>query len=289
MAIKLGGGGGSASQINEIVTLTNSTDTVTLDDERVYLKGGVFETTVSNYPDATTSPQLAGVSFSVGSQMTTNYGVAWDGTYFHVLDGYNHRLYKYSSSGNYQGSYLTVNQFPSTSGVVWDANPTVWEFKIVASGNRIVRYAPSGTYNGNFFINGQTSSAKDITTDDTNFYVLDSSRNVFKYNASFVYQSTVATGVGHPDFAVKSLTFDGTFFYIMSTAQHVYKYNSSWVLQGSFNVTGDTTPEDIMSKRGGDTSLFVCGRAATTIKEYKPAVGVISDPTLGGQNYVRVK
>lgn len=287
MAIKLGGGGGSASQINEIVTLTNSTDTVTLSDERVYLKGGVFETTASNYPDASTSFQLAGLSFSVGSQFNTSYAVAWDSTFFWVLDGFNNRLYKYNSSGVYQNVFINVNQFTGTAGVVWDANAS--EFKVVADLNRILRYSNTGTYNGNFFINGQTSAARDITTDGTDFWVLDGNRNVFKYNASFVYQSTVATGVGHPNYAVKALTFDGTFFYIMSSAQQVYKYNSSWVFQGSFNVTGDSTPEDIMSKRGGDTSLFVCGRASTTIKEYKPAVGITSVPTLGGQNYVRVK
>ena len=44
MAIKLGGGGGSASFINEIVTMNKSDSVVTLGDGRVYLKGGVFET-----------------------------------------------------------------------------------------------------------------------------------------------------------------------------------------------------------------------------------------------------
>ena len=286
MAIKLGGGG-SASQINEIISLNDSANTVTLSDGRVYLKGGVYETTLSTYPDAVTNPQPSGLAFSVGSQLNTNYGVAWDGTFFWVLDGYNNRLYKYNSSGVYQSSYITVNQFSGTTGVVWDANAS--EFKITANNNRIVRYSNTGTYLGNFYINGQTSNVKDITTDGTDFWVLDGSRNVFKYNASFVYQSTVATGVGHPDFAIKALTFDGTFFYILSTAQHVYKYNSSWVFQNSFNVTADATPEDIMSKRGGDTSLFVCGRGSTSIKEYKPAVGVASNTSLGGQNYVRVK
>ena len=51
MAIKLGGG--STSQINEVVSLSNTADTVTLADGRVYLKGGgVLETDPSVYPSA---------------------------------------------------------------------------------------------------------------------------------------------------------------------------------------------------------------------------------------------
>ena len=50
MAIKLGGS--STSQINEVVSLSNTADTVTLADGRVYLKGGLLETNLSTYPNA---------------------------------------------------------------------------------------------------------------------------------------------------------------------------------------------------------------------------------------------
>ena len=49
MAITLGGGGGSASQIDEVVTLSSTADTVTLADGRVYLKGGTYETTLPTH------------------------------------------------------------------------------------------------------------------------------------------------------------------------------------------------------------------------------------------------
>ena len=59
MPITLGGGGGSASQINEVVTLNNSADTVTLAMGECTLKGGVVETTLSTYPLASSFNNLS--------------------------------------------------------------------------------------------------------------------------------------------------------------------------------------------------------------------------------------
>ena len=70
MAIKLGGGGGSASQINEVVTLNNTADTVTLSDDRVYLKGGVFQTDLTVYPNAYSDFKAVGSEVYVGGQGT---------------------------------------------------------------------------------------------------------------------------------------------------------------------------------------------------------------------------
>ena len=94
MAISLGGGG-SASQVNEIITLNNTASTVTLADGRVYLKGGVVETNVSAYPLAPSSVQAAGLSFSVAAQATTPSGITWDGTYFWVAGSGTGYINKY--------------------------------------------------------------------------------------------------------------------------------------------------------------------------------------------------
>ena len=107
MAIKLGGGG-SASQINEIVTLNNTADTVTLSDGRVYLKGGVYETNPSTYPLATTGYQYTGFNFSVGTQATTPTGVTWDGTYYWVVGDDTNTAYKYTAAGVYQSVQVLV-------------------------------------------------------------------------------------------------------------------------------------------------------------------------------------
>ena len=72
MAIKLGGG--STSQINEVVSLSNTADTVTLADGRVYLRGGVLETDPSVYPSAATITGYTGTSFSTLSQ---DAGAIW--------------------------------------------------------------------------------------------------------------------------------------------------------------------------------------------------------------------
>lgn len=283
MAIKLGGGGGSASQVNEIVSLNASADTITLDDGRVYLKGGVYETNTSNYPDASAAYQASGIDTSVlANSIISPEAVAWDGTLFWVLNPGNNTINSYNASGVYQSGQIGCH-LSGTLGVLFHNN----EF-IQIAGNQIVRMNSSGGHVANVSISSQTSSARDITTDGTNFYVLDSGRNVFKYNSSFVYQSTVATGVGHPNYAVKALTFDGTYFWVMSTSNPVRKYNSSWVLQGGgFNMSN--AGKDIMSKRDGTGSLFVADSGAHRLKEYKQIIGVAGNTTLGGQNYVRIK
>jgi hypothetical protein len=122
MAIKLGGGGGgSASQINEVVLLNDTADLVTLSDGRKYLKGGVFETTLSTYPDASISFQYLGTSFSVGSQDTAPQGITWDGTHFWVIGYGTDAVYKYTSAGVYTGtSFSVASQETFPSGITWD-------------------------------------------------------------------------------------------------------------------------------------------------------------------------
>jgi len=285
MAIKLGGGGGSSSQVNEIVYLNDSANTITLDDERVYLKGGVYETNISNYPDATAGYQANGVNFSVlGQSIIGPEAVAWDGTLFWVLNPGNNAIYSYTASGNYDGGVIGCH-LSNTLGLLFHAN----EF-VMIRGNQVVKMNAGGGHIANISISSQTSTAVDITTDGTNYYVLDSGRNVFKYNSSFAYQSTVATGVGDANFAVKALTFDGTYFWVMSTSNPVVKYNSSWVLQsGGFNM--QNIGKDIMSKRDGTSALFVADYAGHRIKEYQQIIGVASAGSGGGAglNYVRIK
>ena len=289
MAITLGGGGGSASQINEVVSLNNTADTVTLSDDRVYLKGGVYETTLSTYPNAYSKKAPFGISFSTVSQGASPNGIAWDGNFFWVLfrqSGGN--LFKYNSSGVYQGTSIGMSNWGTdVKGVVWDGTNFTY-----IGGTYMSKYGPTGTYTGLYSnIASQTSTARGMAWDGTYYYVVENggSRNVYKYNSSMVYQS-VAFSVNSETTDPRAITWDGTYFWVTSSTSNnkAFKYNSSGVYQNESFSLSDTYPEGIVSKGGGDSSLFVSGQTLDTVVEYLPAVGVASVSNLGGQNYVRV-
>ena len=287
MAISLGGGG-SASQINEVVTLNNGASTVTLADGRVYLKGGVFETNTSTYPLANSSYQAAGINFSVAAQETNPSGIAWDGNYFWVLGRSGQDLNKYSASGVYQSvSFSVANGGADVKDVVWDGT----QFKVLGAA-LILRYSSSGSYSGFYNLTAQTSTGQGIAWDGTYYYVVENtgSYNVYKYSSSGVYQS-VAFSVVSQTTNPSSITWDGTSFWVLSDyADEVFQYNSSGVYQNvSFSVSAqDTSPMGIVSKGGSDTSLFMAGQQNDKVWEYKPANGVSSVLNLGAQNYVRI-
>jgi hypothetical protein len=282
MAIKLGGGGGSASQINEIVTLSNTADTVTLSDERVYLRGGLVAAS-STYPLAATSLRYLGTNFSVGSQMTTPQGLAWDGTHFWVIGDATDAVYKYTAAGVYTGTSFSVYaQERLPQGIVFDGT----SFWVIGNyTNRAHKYNASGVYqNVDFSVASQDNAPRDITWDGTHFWVLgDQYNKVYKYNASGVYQN-VSFNVGAYDFGI---TWDGTDFWVANdTTNALDKYNASGVYQSSISIQSEEIYVTGVLAKGGN--LYAVGTANDTVFEYAPAVGISAVSNLGGQNYVRV-
>lgn len=286
MAIKLGGGG-SASQINEIITLNDVADTVTLADGRVYLKGGVYESTLSTYPDASTTYKQLGISLNLLASppgSTAGIGTAWDGSYFWAFTP--DLLYKYNTSGVYQNATIDPPGSGAYHGFVWDGS----NFRGVRS-SQVMKFNTSGSTVATYDISSQTSAAIDITTNGTEFFVLDTNRNVYRYNSSMGYLSTVATSVGDSALTVRAIEYDGTDFWIgHSNGGPVYRYNSSWVLQSNNDIdVGSHGLTGILSKRDGTKDLFLFTRYSYRSWQYQKLIGVSSNTSLGGRNYVRVK
>ena len=109
MAISLGGGG-SASVINETIDINSAENLITLEDGRVYLKGGVTTTDTTTYPDANLTLGYKGTSFYVGTENAQPRSLTWDGTYFWVLGGggVTSTVYKYNASGVSQNVSFAV-------------------------------------------------------------------------------------------------------------------------------------------------------------------------------------
>ena len=89
-------GGGGGSNVNDIKFTNNTDSLITTESDEVWLKGGVTETDVATYPDATSNFAYSGVYIVVGAQGTLPYGATWDGTYFWILN--NQTVYKYSAA-----------------------------------------------------------------------------------------------------------------------------------------------------------------------------------------------
>ena len=222
MAITLGGGGGSASQINEVVSLQDTADIVTLADGRVYLKGGIYETDLTVYPNADSTFYYASESFSVSSQDTAPYDITWDGTYFWVLGGTNKTVYKYNASGTYQNvSFSVASQDASPQGITWDGSH-LW----VTGDNSdtVYKYNTSGTYQ-NVSFSSQSNYAQGIVWNGSHFWTVDRiSDAAFKYTAAGVYTGT-SFALNGQEVNSMGITWDGSHLWVVGyTADTVFKY-----------------------------------------------------------------
>ena len=277
------GGGGSASQINEVVTLNNTADTVTLSDDRVYLKGGVFQTTLSTYPNAASSIVDLGVTFNVTSEDTSPTGIAWDGTYFWVVGDTNNRVYKYNSAGVYQNySFYTGSQTGSPVGITWDGT-YFW----LIGGINIYKYNSSGTYQNVSFSTNQFM--QDITWDGTHLWLVSYNGDaVYKYTTSGTYTG-VSFSVAGQETEPLGLEWDGTHFWVGGNiTDRVYKYNASGVYQNQSFAQPAGVNRGIV---WDGSSLRIMHVTSDTVYKFGLAIGVPSvnsTYSLGGQNYVRV-
>ena len=295
MAIKLGGGGGSASQVNETIDINSAENLITLEDGRVYLKGGVSETDLTTYPDATTSFAYTGTSFSVANQDSNPSGIAWDGTHFWVV-GASNLVHKYNASGVYQNvNFSVASQGTSPMDIVWDG-AYFWVINNATSPyKRVSKYSAAGVYQNVFWeYNAVTTmDGEGLAWDGTYFWVVGNSTDTIrKFNAAGVDQGvsySVAAQATNP----KGITFDGTYLWVVGTASgKAHKYNTSGVYQNeSFAVNSqDTSAQGIVSI---GTALWTIGKTTDSAYKYQNQIGVNSVSSgyglLGQQNYVRIK
>ena len=295
MAISLGGGG-SASVINETIDINSTENLITLEDGRVYLKGGVASTDLTTYPDATAELAYSGTSFSVASQAITPTGIAWDGSHFWVVDGYQNRVYKYNSAGVYQSfSFAVGPQGTNPTDIVWDG-AYFWVMNNQTSpGKKVSKYSAAGVYqNVSWEYNAVTNmDGEGLAWDGTYFWVVGNvTDTIRKFNAAGVDQGvsySVAAQATNP----KGITFDGTYLWVVGTASgKAHKYNTSGVYQNeSFAVNSQDTGTQGIVSIGDD--FWTVGITNDAAYKYQKQIGVNSvssgSAAAGQQNYVRIK
>ena len=292
MAIKLGGGGGSASQINEVVNLGTNADTVTLADGRVYLKGGLLETNLSTYPNAFSAWKPLSSGWSVGDSAPQT--LDFFDNHFWICGNTGNSVVKYTSSGSYVSSFpVNVASENAPAGITNDGTD-LWVYG--AYNSRVYRYTTAGAYQNSFLVTTQIPSqaGKGIVYDGTSFWIINTSTAVVhKYNSSFVYQN-VSFSVGTQTAYPKDITWDGTYFWVAAGigaaygGMKVYKYNSSGVYQNEFFDTPSVNNGALAGVVWDGTDFYIMGNQQRRVAQYSQAVGVPSVTTSGGQNYVRV-
>ena len=166
-------GGGSASQINEVVYINNVKETVTLDDGRVYLSGGVIETDLTTYPLATKAPKLSAVEFVPAAYkhgICVDSNFATNGYYYVIGGSYSSTvLEKYNSAGTLLNSYSISAQHSGGSiGNLCFADG----FIHIAGSNKVTKWSTAGVYQSQF----SASSAQGVAYDGTDLYVSTSSQ-----------------------------------------------------------------------------------------------------------------
>jgi len=286
----IGGGGGSASQINEVVTLNNSADTVTLSDGRVYLKGGVFETNPSTYPLASTSLSgtvYSGTNFSVAAQDTSPLGIAWDGTNFWVAGNTSKKIIKYTASGVFVSSFSVSAQVSTVHGVINDGT-YIWVLD--SSTSRVHKYSQSGVYQNVYWTTSEGVEGKGLTFDGTHVWVVDSSTgyaNHDQYTLAGVYTGVTWSSVAQFLYP-RGLAWTGTHYWIVDANGYIAQYDSSFVYTGVSMYIAGTTSSNLSAITYKDGSLFIISAVSLKVWQYSPTVGVLSVSNLGGQNYVRV-
>ena len=287
MAITLGGGG-SASQVNETIYINSAENLITLDDGRVYLKGGVNEADLTTYPDATEKLAYSGTSFSTATQDNYPVGVTGDGTYLWVMGGQNRNVYKYNAAGVYQN--VSWSAFAQTGGnvddVMWDGS----HFWVVSNTNNAVyKYNASGVYqNVSFSVGSQMDVPRGIAWDGTYFYVVDQDNDrAYKYNASGTYQN-VSFVIADSS---QGIAYDGSHLWVISaTTQKLHQYTTAGVATGlEISTAGlGSNPSGV----GNDgTTLYTTDRVADSVFKFQNQIGIGSQggTEYGNQNYVRIK
>ena len=300
MAISLGGGG-SASVINEVVYLNSTENLITLADGRVYLKGGVASTALATYPDATAAITYTGDSWSANhGSGSTPVGIAFDGTYYYVVDQSYAYVKKYSVNSSGNGVYtniqwLTYNQMATPSSIVWDGT----HLCILDSNNArngVYKYTTTGTFVSSFLANANNTSNyathNGITFDGTDYWIAsDGFNRVYKYNQAGVYQN-FSFDISGQEATVTGITWDGSYLYVIGQSNNSFmKYDRDGTFLGHLT---SVYPQDsaITDICHDGTQFLMVGSTNKTVYRYDNSIGIGSNITSVagvGQNYTRIK
>jgi hypothetical protein len=279
-------GGGGGSNVNDVKYTHSAANLITTESGEVWLKGGVSETDLTTYPDATTSITYsnAPINFAPSTGWAVSKSITWDGTYFWVAATDNY-VYKFNASGVFQSNFSVSSQTSNPQGIVWDGSH-LWV--VGYSQQALFKYNTSGVYQNVSISISQNTGPRDVAWDGTHFYVLNNSTaRVYKYSAAGSYIGNFL--VSSQDSSPFGITWDGTYFWVIgATTVNAYAYNSSFVYQNKsfYFATQETIPYGAGAQ---GSSVWVVGNNKTAYK-YAAQIGCGARTEGTGNNlYTRIK
>jgi sugar lactone lactonase YvrE len=256
------------------------------------------------------------VSFSVNSQTTSPYGLAFssDGTKMYMLSGGLGTVFQYSLSTAFDlstSSYDSVSldassQDSAMAGVAFNTDGTKM-YLVGYNGDAVYQYSLStgfdlstASYDSvSFSVSSQLSIPFSVTfnTDGTKMYVSGfSTDTVFQYslstgfNLSTASYDSVSFDTSSQESSLYGLAFntDGTKMYVCgdgSSSVHQYSLSTGFDLSAvsydnvSFDVSSqDATPRELTFNTDG-TKMYVMGDANNTVFQYTTLSGLTAGQT----------
>lgn len=228
------GGGGGGSVVNDQKFINSTTNLITTESGEKWLKAGVTETSVSDYPNASTViSSIANGNFAFVVTSAPK-GIVAIGSDIWIL--YAGSMQKYANTGGSAIATISLAGiddaralgYDGTHILVVEANSEGW----------IARYTTAGVYAGTYIdLSSQTTSPRSAAWDGQHIHVSNYVNNtVYKYTQAGVYSGqsytvqssgcflTVADGYIYPmrpDSTIDKYSTGGAFINVLSPSSFV--------------------------------------------------------------------
>ena len=284
MAIKLGGAGGG-SEVNDQKFINSATNLITTESGEKWLKSGVTETSVSDYPNASTViSTIANGSFNF-SAASAPKGIVAIGSDIWVL--YSASMQKFANTGG--SALITIGTLGGSEtnarGLGYDGTHL---YVVGDQYDWVARYNTAGVYQNSSFSTSPSSSPRSAAWDGSHFHVS-------QYSNSTVYKITAAGVYSGQSYTVQTsgcfLTVADGYIYAMRPDSTIDKYSTGGTyintLSSSSFVSGVTNNNSTNAHSGityDGSNFWIC--VLNNERAYKfttgKAVGITSSITEAG-------
>ena len=279
------GGGGGGSEVNDQKFINSAANLITTESGEKWLKSGVTETSVSDYPNANvaiTSIANGNSNFVLASAPR---GIVAIGSDIWIL--YAASMQKFANTGG--SALITIS---TLGGSETNARALSYDgtylYVVGDQYNSVARYTTAGIYTSTFFSTNPSGSPRSAAWDGTHFHVS-------QYSNSTVYKITAAGVYSGQSYTVQHsgcfLTVADGYIYAMRPDSTIDKYSTSGTyintLSPSSFVSGVTNNNSTNAHSGityDGSNFWIC--VLNNERAYKfttgKAVGVSSSITEAG-------